>query len=833
MVDVTLTKGATEAGDLTATSLIKATNPSSRGVTYDCTDSVYGVKSGESSESLLDTKSFVSLVEPGEEYIPNNGDPTDMTGLEHILPPGSRQLRDEVVCDIKVDDPLNPGQLITVGTLTAKYSLPDDDIGYGEVVNEQVNIKDVEDISGDHYKFSATKTSGFSGAFQNGYVEGTDTTDPVTWLSDPQSTSGTVKFTKTVTVDRGYDVDGKLSDTASVDLTDVTDVEATASTTFTTDPKIDLVINKKLGFTVTNDTKWKFEVKDSGGVVKANVEITISGGSASGSVTVYDLDPGKYTVTETALPAGWKPTSNPQDVTLSLPSCSGSVDFTNNPADNFYAQVEVKKITDPAGSEAGWDFTANSNNADNGATVTTTDGNFIKFNLDGGNNPGADAGNYSVTETAQSGWDQASKVTKAVVGCLDSTQNETPAEADSCSFSAAYTADAGCTFQCTFKNVQRGTIIVEKQTDPDGSSQTFEFTGDAKGTIGDGQQIKVENLVPGTYTSTEVVPDDWDLTKITCDDGSSLTPSSGDTTTETATFKLDPGETVKCTFYDRERGDADVIKTVSGQVPPAGTTFDFEVRSGASTSAVGTTVASCTTDANGTCTFSCVAGDPPCRDVAGVAKMVPGDYQFCETGLPVNWTTSITSDPSYFTPNSDSGTADNSVYCLDFTLSAGESEHFTVDNTPPPEGDGRTIGYWKNWTSCDGHGNQAAVMDQWLATATECGAGGILLGEYCVNSCEEAVAVLDKRDTNGRKQASDPCFNAASQELGAKLNQLAGVSCPALVSLLGQTDADLIAAGFDGDRCMLNKKKDADLANSLNTDAGYLDGFNNNEDVCF
>ena len=72
---------------------------------------------------------------------------------------------------------------------------------------------------------------------------------------------------------------------------------------------------------------------------------------------------------------------------------------------------------------------------------------------------------------------------------------------------------------CTYTNVKRGKIIVEKQTDPDGSAGSFVFTGDAAGSIGDGQQIVVDGLLPNTYTSTETDPaPPFDLTAISCDD---------------------------------------------------------------------------------------------------------------------------------------------------------------------------------------------------------------------------------------------------------------------------------------------------------------------------
>ena len=110
----------------------------------------------------------------------------------------------------------------------------------------------------------------------------------------------------------------------------------------------------------------------------------------------------------------------------------------------------------------------------------------------------------------------------------------------------------------------QGTIIVEKQTEPDGAAGSFAFSGDAAGTISDDGQIVVTDLVSGSYTSAESDPTaaGFVLTSITCDDGSSLTPSSGDVATRTATFNLDPGETVKCTFTNAKRPQLIVIKHV-------------------------------------------------------------------------------------------------------------------------------------------------------------------------------------------------------------------------------------------------------------------------------
>jgi hypothetical protein len=109
----------------------------------------------------------------------------------------------------------------------------------------------------------------------------------------------------------------------------------------------------------------------------------------------------------------------------------------------------------------------------------------------------------------------------------------------------------------TYTNTKRGTIIVEKQTSPDGAAGSFTFTGDVAGTIGDGGQLIVSNLVPGQYTSAENDPTPpFDLGSIVCSDAN----SSGNVPTRTATFNLDPGETVTCVFTNVQRGTITIIK---------------------------------------------------------------------------------------------------------------------------------------------------------------------------------------------------------------------------------------------------------------------------------
>ena len=115
--------------------------------------------------------------------------------------------------------------------------------------------------------------------------------------------------------------------------------------------------------------------------------------------------------------------------------------------------------------------------------------------------------------------------------------------------------DANETIHCTFGNTQQtATIIVEKQTDPDGDTTLFYFAGIAPGSIADDGQIVVGDLWPGSYTVTESDPGPgFELTAIRCNDGGSASPSFGQLGSRRAVFQLDPGETVKCTFTNAKR----------------------------------------------------------------------------------------------------------------------------------------------------------------------------------------------------------------------------------------------------------------------------------------
>jgi len=103
---------------------------------------------------------------------------------------------------------------------------------------------------------------------------------------------------------------------------------------------------------------------------------------------------------------------------------------------------------------------------------------------------------------------------------------------------------------------RKNRIVIDKVTDPAGSSQSFDFTLDGPGTFHAEFSLTDEaspytsiHLQPGEYTVTESVPSGWDLTDIVPDDGN----STGDTGTATATIRLEAGETVAVTFTNTEQ----------------------------------------------------------------------------------------------------------------------------------------------------------------------------------------------------------------------------------------------------------------------------------------
>jgi len=313
-------------------------------------------------------------------------------------------------------------------------------------------------------------------------------------------------------------------------------------------------------FTNTLDSATINVVKNT---VGGNGEFTFNwiGPTTAGGVVLITTETGTFLLTEFVIPPGWvlgnaacvddngggsvgtwDNIDTISDIDLS-PGDSVTCTFTNQ----VVGTVMLAKNTN--GGDGSFDYVTNVPGL--GTNIQTSGGS-------GNATPATNVptGTYSIVETVPADWnlDSATCSNGSPPDALVLTLNET--------------------VTCTFTNTKLGTIIVEKQTLPDGSPEIFEFTGNVAGLIADGGQISLSGLLPATYNSTETPVDGWTLTSIVCDDGESDTPSSGDTDTGTATFNLDAGETVTCVFTNTQDGTIEVIKSmpIAG---PESETFNF------------------------------------------------------------------------------------------------------------------------------------------------------------------------------------------------------------------------------------------------------------------
>lgn len=257
----------------------------------------------------------------------------------------------------------------------------------------------------------------------------------------------------------------------------------------------------------------------------------------------------------------------------------------------------------------------------------------VSTNLQNGNcalglgDPGelalAAATGYAVSETPNPGWDTE-------VSCVGSGGAENPANIN---------LSAGETVVCTFTNTQRGHIIVAKQTDPMGVADIFSFSGDVAGDIGDGGMLDVE-VVAGQYQVTEAATANWQLDSIVCDDENSSGNGS------TATFNVEAGETVTCTFNNSYVGVANGFIVVHKQTNPDGDPQVFNFSGD-------------------------VAGDIA-DDGALAVEVAPGQYTSTETTLAGWDLDGIVCDDNNSAGNGSTAT---------FNVEAGESVTCTFSNS--------------------------------------------------------------------------------------------------------------------------------------------------------
>jgi uncharacterized repeat protein (TIGR01451 family) len=214
------------------------------------------------------------------------------------------------------------------------------------------------------------------------------------------------------------------------------------------------------------------------------------------------------------------------------------------------------------------------------------------------------------------------------------------------------------------------------------------------------------------------------------------------------------------------------------------------------------------------------------------SNLVPGSYTVCEVFLAVSWSATATVDGASATltnPNaSDVPAQDLGTRCVSVTLAYGDSKTVAWTNKPPPGGDARTIGYWKNWSSCTGGNQYTKAQTRGLLNKTLDGNLPQTIGLLTLATCPPALLILDKSDLSGKKLASDPAFNLAAQLLAAQLNYTAGAKqCAAATANIANAQTLLAGVKFNGTGTYAKALGSAGSAQA-NALATKLDQYNNN-----
>jgi uncharacterized repeat protein (TIGR01451 family) len=485
-VSITVTwKKVTALSGITVITHVYATNPAARTITTNVTDVVY-----DASDNALDTASSSTDVPANTTELVlshTTSVPADTPVPLHDIATGTYT---DTVTGVDI-----PGT--TTATASASPTIT--------TTNGTAVITDTESITGTGFTFSVDSTSGASGNFGNGYTLGTSTSGPASWTSDVQSGDGSVTFNKTVYVDQPRQTTGSLDDTATVTGSDGFTSQASGSVDITTSALVSLAIDKTIPDVLQgNQTQsFGFQVQDSGNVVVASPSVSFAAGDTSRSVTVSGLNPGSYTVSENPA-VGWKPQPS-QPVSISLPSCSGSVTFHNTVSP---AHATAVKVTNPGGFTKGWDMTLTGPGTGSGGETVTTDATgTASFST------GLQEGSYTITEAPQAGWNQT-------------------AQSGDCSFTVDYPADGGKVFTCTIANTYQPDISLTK-------------AGPGLSKVGDPAQYTI------TLTNTSPSPGAAGAPKLDCKVTDSEIGFSkdvtglavGDSDTSTPAFTIPPGAT--------------------------------------------------------------------------------------------------------------------------------------------------------------------------------------------------------------------------------------------------------------------------------------------------
>ncbi len=304
----------------------------------------------------------------------------------------------------------------------------------------------------------------------------------------------------------------------------------------------------------------------------AGTDLTLTDGQSGDSGFI---NPGTYSVAETAIPAGWDLTSascsDGSPITAIAVSADETVTctFANTQRGNI---VIVKNSGVAAGT-----FTFNQTwSSGTGATTPFAITTVAPGNIGQQQFSNITPGSYTVSET-----DPGTAFDLKSLQCVDganSTKASSPSSPQLLT-SGTVNVDPGETVVCTFSNSKKGTIVIVKAAQPN-LAAAFGFTASAPlsnfSINGSGSQafsnITATEVNGTTYPVVEGTTPGWALDSISC----SNTASTTDLIARQATISVGPGETVTCTFTNIAAPAAlSLTKSVSGVDSTYPWSFDF------------------------------------------------------------------------------------------------------------------------------------------------------------------------------------------------------------------------------------------------------------------
>lgn len=385
------------------------------------------------------------------------------------------------------------------------------------------------------YKFKVTavdNTNNPAGGSFSSYTLGTYTDGPVTWNSNTESASGSVKFTKVVEVIPPTEETATLADIATLTPTGEGAQHFYDQTEVSGGEQVSIEVSKTTSVALTSANTFYFYAYPAGTVPTngaaasdtpspspaGSTSILIPSGSTGAETSnITGLDPGsQYYIDEPAVapfPGQVIPADNDNDldayganpdivpdaddtgisvtpVSGSMASCSTTVDVTNTAAP---ARAQVAKVTAPNPAPAGattWSFTLTGVKSGGGAVSDLGGGSATSETISVTANAGypaspnftsnldVDGATYTITETTQTNWD-ATVITGDVGGSSGVVTKNLAGP--SCSFTLDLTTESGQTFECKFTNTEDPDVTVIKTQNgaPPTSDITFTLKNDS------------------------------------------------------------------------------------------------------------------------------------------------------------------------------------------------------------------------------------------------------------------------------------------------------------------------------------------------------------------